>query len=439
MQVIFQNIIRVAALAALCSTVTLPVQAEKAPIIHPWDSPLSTSILAGEHQVNLLNWRKAPYNRLAFQRTSELMTTATVYRGEGDVLDFQYSEEGFDKLDNFQFEDFNGESLDWDAWLETSYTDGLLILKDGEILTEQYFAGMQPASRHLLFSVSKSITASVIGILAVEGLLDLDKSFSHYMPELRADASRKANPYADVTIQQALDMRSGVHFPYDYHAVDGNDRYDIDSGWAAGRSTWESGQFKYIQDLDKKDAKPGEAYLYKDIDTEMLGYVAEAVTGKRFAELLSEKIFQKLGAERDGNLIVDGAGSSIVAAGYSFTLRDLGRWTQMIANGGYFNGQQIVPQAFLKNTLQGYRQKLGKRRNDRGTTSYRNQFWLLDYDGAYTGLGLYGQLAYINPRHNIVIVQLSSIADLSKSDYHFATNLRAFKAITEYLAQKNGD
>ena len=99
-------------------------------------------------------------------------------------------------------------------FIASTYTDGFLVLKDGNVVCEQYFNNMAPHSLHLLNSVSKSFVGMLAGILVVEGVLDPQQSVASYVPELQHGA------LTNCCVQDALDMTAAVRYGEDYDQAD---------------------------------------------------------------------------------------------------------------------------------------------------------------------------------------------------------------------------
>ena len=89
-------------------------------------------------------------------------------------------------------------------------TDGWLVVRHGVLLAEEYPNAMAPDTLHLLMSVSKSLVGTVVGSLQAEGVLDLGRPLTAYIPALAGSG------YAEATARQRLDMRSGIAFSEDY-------------------------------------------------------------------------------------------------------------------------------------------------------------------------------------------------------------------------------
>lgn len=179
----------------------------------------------------------------------------------------------------------------------------------------------------------------------------------------------------------------------------------------------------------------GEAFGYKTVNTDVLGWVIARVTGRNVAELLSERIWSRLGAEQDAYMTVDSIGTPFAGGGLNTGLRDLARFGEMLRNDGRFNGQQIVPKAVVDDIRRGGDKKSFAQA---GYTllpgwSYRNMWWIThNEDGAYTARGVHGQRVYIDPKAEMVIMRYAShpVAGNAAND---PTTIPAFEALARYL------
>ena len=151
------------------------------------------------------NWLDAPYNRLGFLRVPELARTEPISRGDGPVLALPRDERSLDSL-SFEYE---GEKFSFSQMLESTFTDGLLVLHDGVVLFEYYAGEMKPSDTHLLMSVSKSLTSTLCGVFVERGLLKPEDAVVDYVRELGGTA------WEGCTVQHLLDMRAGTRWDYE--------------------------------------------------------------------------------------------------------------------------------------------------------------------------------------------------------------------------------
>ena len=160
------------------------------------------SDLPSSQRVDGKNWTLAPYNRWSFQRVQQLTRTGRVSRSPSPSVLPSMARD----LGGIVFTDSQGQATTVKEMLTRTWTDGFMIIHRGEVLTEQYFNGMQEDTLHLMMSCSKSMTSTLVGLAIVESKLDPSAQLTHYIPELLGSGM------AGATLQQALDMRVGVKF-----------------------------------------------------------------------------------------------------------------------------------------------------------------------------------------------------------------------------------
>ena len=368
---------------------------------------LSVSLLASPAeprtapQVTIENWYWGPHNRWSYQHTRRLFPSAVIRRGTASPAPLEQRSQSLEEL---RFEDVAGDPMTLLQMLDSTYVDAFIVLHDGRIVSELYFNGMKPTSEHLLMSVSKSFTGSLAGILVERGLLDPEDDVIDYVPEIRQSA------YADTTIRQLLDMTVGVRWSEDY--VDPSSEVyaqDMSMGWRPRHPGSAAGLHDFLQQT-RKEGEHGRAFKYVSANTDLLGWVFERATGRDFAELFSDEIWRLLGVEQDAYVLLDGFDNAIADAGFNVTLRDLPRFGQMHLQHGAFNGRQIVPAEWIDDfRSRGNRQTWIAGDGDAFLSggSYRNGWWVSG-DGAFMGLGLAGQMLYIDPAADVVIGLFSS-------------------------------
>ncbi len=295
-------------------------------------------------QVTLANWQEAPYNRWAFQHVRDLVPTARIRRGDGPVWRFPHAERDLSRI---RFRNA-GRDLTVGDLLDRTWTDGFLVLHRGRIVTERYFNGMTPDTPHLLMSVSKSVTSTVAGILAGRGELDVAAPVTSIVPELAGTS------FEGATVQQLLDMRTGTRFDETYEDPKADVRlYEQVYLWRPrdGRRLPEDA-IAYFKTL-RNDGKHGGPFRYRSILTDVLGWVVERAGGARLADLISRELWQPMGAEFDAEVTVDGHGNAMADGGICATLRDLARFGQLFLQWGRRGRQQIVPRAWIQDTIRG--------------------------------------------------------------------------------------
>jgi len=144
-------------------------------------------------------WRELGRNICGFH-DSKITQTGPIRKGsETSTLSYKPCTFDGSRLD------LPDNSLDLPSFLSQTETDGLVVLKDGVVVFEHYDRTNTELSVHATFSISKSVTGLLCGILVAQGELDTDDLVSSYVPEV------KGSGYERVTVRQLLDMRSGIN------------------------------------------------------------------------------------------------------------------------------------------------------------------------------------------------------------------------------------
>ncbi|WP_204114891.1 serine hydrolase domain-containing protein [Shimia biformata] len=338
----------------------------------------------------------------------ELVPTVPVPRG-GTVWDLPGADENCATGD-ITFARGNGETITWDGFLDLSYTDATLIWHDGRVLSERYFNNMTPTTEHIAFSVSKSVVATVAGMLIDDGLLDPDAPITDPLPELAQTA------WTGATLGQVLDMTSGVKFDESYGNPDAQVfLLDVAANlkplypWMkqdeVPATIWE-----LIQSLKSTDAPHGSRFEYRSIETDCLGFAMERVSGQRLPQLLSDRLWGPMGAERDACFTVDRGGFAMADGGLNATLRDMARFGRLLLEDGRRDGRQVVPKSWIDDIRHGAHGLANQHLRDfLPNGRYRNQFWIMDENGpAHLSLGIFGQHILVDPETGTVAVKFSS-------------------------------
>ena len=375
-----------------------------------------------------MDWDRAPWNRWSFHHMREILPTVEVWRGDGPVRKLEHREKNLDAL---SVKSLAGPHTLLSTFLDETYTDGFLVMHRGAIVYERYFGSMTPRSLHLSQSVAKSIVGMACGIFIESGLLDPTQLISHYLPELAQTG------WAGATLQHVLDMTTGVKFDETYtdpHSEMG--QLDVASGWkpippgSDPKLKWPTHIWEQILGLRENMRPHGAAFEYRSIETDVLAFAMERVTGKRLPQIISEELWQKLGMEESGCFTVDRAGYAIADGGFNATLRDYGRFGQMVLSGG----AGIVPTSWIETTRKSDHKNFPAPYNlalPHG--AYHNQWWIEDQKSRnLMARGVFGQWIYIDFAHEMVIVKLSSWPDFLNIKFAIAT-LAAGQAIAAAL------
>ncbi len=358
-------------------------------------------------QATLANWRQAPYSRWAFQHVRELIPTAAVACDGASVWRL---EEDLQDLSAIAVPGDGGAELSLAEMLAATDSDGFIVLHRGRIVFEDYRRGMTRGSHHILFSVTKSVTAVLAGILAGDGRFDPEAPVAAYVPEVAGSA------YGDATVRHLLDMTTGIAFVEDYLATEGPIvDYRIATGWNPPDAGAAPGDLRsFLASLRERARLHGEAFRYLSPNSDLLGWVLERAGGRRFAALLSETLWRPLGAEAKASITVDRLGAPRAAGGLSTTLRDLARLGQLLLQDGARGGKAIVPADWIAD-VRGKGDPALWAAGDMAQAfpdsplRYRSQWYVLgEGDAPYLGLGIHGQMLYIDPARALVVAKFSS-------------------------------
>jgi CubicO group peptidase (beta-lactamase class C family) len=355
---------------------------------------------AADKLVTSDNWIEGPFNRWGFLHVRELAHTARISRGDGPVRELPRDPGGLGEVTV----SFAGADVPLARALHESYVDGICVVHDGRIVFEHYVDGMGPADTHLLMSVSKSLTATLVGVLVGEGTVDPAAAVTGYIPALRGTS------WDGCTVQHLLDMRAGTKFNEEDYGNQLSDGVLIDevSGYRTLRTPGlPPDTYTWIKGLPN-DGPHGGPFRYRSILTDVLAWVAAEAAGVRFPDLFSERLWSRIGAERDAEIIVDAAGFPAAEGGICTTLRDLARVGLQYLEDG------VVPEA--------WRARL--RRSDPELTAafaheeplerfphsfYHDCWWVSDAEaGVYSGYGINGQQLFLHHPTSTVIARFST-------------------------------
>lgn len=358
-----------------------------------------------DQRVTLANWRTPPFNRWAFHHVSELVPSAFVRAATGRTPWPVQAR----SLDGFRLA-HRGDSFSLDHWLTRTFTDSIVVLKDGQIAFETYADGQDAATAHIWMSVSKSLLGLVAGIVAGRGQLDVAAPLSRYVPELEGSA------FAGATVRDALDMRVGIRFDEDYHAKSGAIiEYRKSHLWdpvPVGETPTDLRSF--LPTLKARDGEHGGRFHYVSPNTDLLGWVLERATGTRYADLVSEALWRPIGAERDATITVDRFGAPRCAGGFCATPRDMARVGRLLVTGGRQGDVQVVPAGWIRDIV-GFDGEAAWQDGDffdlfgRAPMHYRSKWYVLRGERPLVfGVGVFGQHLFVDPAADLVIAQCAS-------------------------------
>ncbi|MFN4233550.1 MAG: serine hydrolase domain-containing protein [Bacteroidia bacterium] len=279
-----------------------------------------------------------------------------------------------------------GDSLPLDIFLEKQPIIAFIISRNDSILFERYFDGYNKNDVLTSFSLAKVYMSALIGIAVDEHKIkSIDSPITEYLPELK-----KNKKLETITIKHLLEHRSGIK----YKEVPFNPLGKMSTLY------YSRNMEKKILPRLKSKMPPGLKYEYQSINTFLLGIILERATGKSPAEYLSEKIWIPLGMESNASWMLDRKnGKEKTFCCINAQARDHARFGTLYINKGQWNNQQIVSEKWIE-------QSIPCQPND--TTFVFPFHWQSGYCNRkdFNARGLYEQYIFVDPKTNLVIVQL---------------------------------
>lgn len=281
----------------------------------------------------------------------------------------------------------------------------LLVVRDGRIAGEWYWHGGAERASVAGFSVTKSVTSTLVGLAEADGVLDIDDRASRYIREWRG------TPAASVTVRDLLSNDSGRAWSRasDY----------VGLIMAEDRTAYAVG-------LRQADP-PGTEWTYNNAAIQTLDQILRTATGMSTEAYADARLFDPLGMD-DSRMTGDASGrSTSTAFGLETTCRDLARFGLLFERGGRWQGEQLVPAAWVTEAVGGPSQRLNG--------SY-GLLWWLNAEGTlapgaprdlYAAVGFGGQVLLVDPTSATVVVRLG---DPGAGEYDVAD---AARVVTEAL------
>ena len=374
-----------------------------------------------------------PQMRWSVCNFQQLMPTKSVNRDLSASVPF--TKDILADIDRLSFMPWGAATkpMTWQESLAANFTDGILVLHHGKIVYEKFFGCLTSTNHHAAMSLTKSFVGLLGEMLVAENKLKENSPIKDYIPELAQSA------FGDATVRQVLDMTTALEYSEDYadpkaqvweHARAGNP-LPKPADYTGPRS-----YFEFLQTVQKK-GEHGRSFAYKTVNTDVLGWLISRVTGQPITEVLSQKIWSRLGTELSAFFTVDSIGTPFAGGGLNAGLRDLSRFGQMLLDEGTFAKQQIVPKAVIIKIRQGGDRQAFAKAGYASLPgwSYRSMWWITHNDhGAFMARGVHGQSLYIDPKADMVIARFASypVAANAAND---PITLPAYMALGDYLLQ----
>jgi CubicO group peptidase (beta-lactamase class C family) len=341
-----------------------------------------------------------PENRaMQYQRAEEAFPFRKVHAG-GSILKLERSSIAESFAPKYQQQ---GENLALTNYLQRTYNSALLILKNGKIVHESYRAGSSQETRFFSFSSAKSITSTLVGIALDDGLIkDIDDPLTQYLPSLIG------SEYQTVSVKDALQMVAGIPFDRDLY-----DFTDQSNPFAKlHKESIIEQRYRFVEGANglRRDRPVGVKFDYSTMNTAILGWLIETVSGKRLSVYMEEKLWKPGGMESDCVWFLDGPpsiGREMAGGNFAATLRDYGRFGLLFLQGGEINGRRLISADWVKSATKPNRAQLQYGEIMRGSRLGYGYHWWLHEDGSFTAEGVFGQFIHVVPQAGVVIVSLS--------------------------------
>ena len=354
------------------------------------------------NQVNLSNWRTIPYNKWAFSNVRNIIPTANIPK----------SNKAFSLPENTQNlsdlkTQYNKKSMSLNDFLLETNTDSFSVLHKGDLIYNFFSEYANINKPHIIFSISKSMTALLAGCLVKEKLLQINKNVSDYVPEVKNSA------YSNATVRNLLDMNVASGFVEDYLDKTGlfND-YRIATGWNTSNDLIKQGLWSFLPKIPQSSNNHGEKFHYCSPHTDMLGWVIERATGEKFSDLFSSLILNPCGAENDAYITVDFFGAPRTAGGINICINDLIKIAEMFRCKGSLENKQIVSEEWINDIISFDNKKAWIKQDDARLFldgNYRSFWYQTGFsENEICAIGIHGQWIWINPIREIVIIKYSS-------------------------------
>ncbi|MEM7430961.1 MAG: serine hydrolase [Pseudomonadota bacterium] len=366
------------------------------------------SLFTGEEQYET-------FNRIADLFPASTVTAAPRPHAFGEQIDLVLPET-FSYL---------GNDVAVPTFIEETDTSALLVLKDGNVRYENYWLTGGREVPWLSMSVAKSFVSALVGIAVEDGLIDIETPISDYVPEL-ADSA-----FDGVRVKDVLQMSSGAAWNEDY----GDPDSDVNR---MGRSmAFGTPLIEFVAQIQPENP-PGTFNRYNSAETQALGFLLLATTQQPVTQYMQEKLWHPIGAESDAHWIIDDAGVELTFGGFNATARDYAKLGELFRLGGRWNGAQVVPEAWVHDSVTPDAPHLMPTANTDQGLGYGYQWWVpASTEGEFLAIGVYNQFIYVNPDRGVVIVKLSAFSDYATSGdasaYREVETIEFFREVVRML------
>lgn len=348
-----------------------------------------------------------------FQHTPEIQPTEKISHG---AANFQFlKEDNLTLVDGFRFKD---GYYPVEKFIEDTKTSALLVIKDDVIKYEKYYLGGDENTLFSSNSMGKSFVSALMGIAVSEGYVkSIDDPIGKYIPEF------KGTEMENIPIKACLQMASGIRFDE-----------DADMSGFSMKTLIGIPAMKVISKYGMQE-DPYTYRRYLSINTEILGQVIKNATGRGLAEYMEEKLWSKLGADHDAYWTLSND-TELAMGGLSVSLRDYARFARLYLNDGNWEGEQILTEKWVKDSLDVSAEysRPGANNDPYNEIGYGYQWWVPEgTQNEFMAIGVYGQWIYVNPSKQVIIVKTSADPNFTSKNYE-PKHVEFFRAIADGIA-----
>lgn len=324
----------------------------------------------------------------------------------------------------------DGQRWSIDDFQSRGSVKALLVVSDGQVVYEHHRWPNGPQTLHQSWSMMKQVVSNLVGIAVQQGqIASVDDPMDRYAPALAA------NGFRGVTFRQALLMSTGVRYDEEV------DRVAMFKQVIAHRLSFGAlgaslrGKTTELA-LDRVWA-PGSRYAYTSIASQALTQALEGATQQPLHTLITRQIWQPLGMPDDARVLTDAQHQDFGLCCLYATARSYAIFGQWMAQGGHWQGQPLLNEAWVQRATSfddpgaWHATSVPRPAKTQELFGFAHHWWPLEGGrGDFTALGIHGQMVYVSPRQNVVVVRLS---DDYAEGAHNEEAIAAFRAIADWL------
>tara|TARA_S200000501_G_scaffold141143_1_gene133387 strand:+ start:2229 stop:3425 length:1197 start_codon:yes stop_codon:yes gene_type:complete len=354
-------------------------------------------------EINLNNWRTHPYNRVAFSNIEKILPISIIKKGNNSVR----FKNKFEDLKTLTFLNKYKEHQSLKEYLKKNLTDTFLVIKKGNKVFEWLSENQNSNKPHILFSISKSLTGLIAGVLIEKRLIDESKNITFYIPEIKNSA------YDNASIRNLLDMTVSSNFQEEYLDKSGLfNLYRQATGFNPRDTDTKIGLKGFLKLMPKSQYTHGNNYQYCSPNTDLFGWIVEKVTNKKFSDFFSEEIFQKCNPNFNAFVTLDDEGSPRTAGGICMNINDLAKIAELVRCKGALENKQIINENTIAKLID-YEAEYPWPNVERGRLfpkgGYRSNWYQTGHaNKEICAIGIHGQWIWIDQIKEISIVMFSS-------------------------------